>query len=115
MKKWLPVINSVLAIPFSYVLICVLLAYVADLVHWGGMLEGEVTGPLFGLPMIVAYVLLPKGGIFLLPLLTAFVSFSTWKIWPEKRILLGCYLLVFLLYDGYLVWWYATGQTNQLE
>ena len=111
MKKWLVVANSVLAFPFLYILTGALLSWAADAVHLGG----EIVGFLFGAPLMLAYVLLPDFGPILIPLLAAFTVFSIWKIWPERRILLGCYLAVFFLYGGYVVWWHATGQKVHLE
>lgn len=110
MKKWLVVVNSILAVPFIYILFCTLLDWVLDTAHLGGMMNGDIAGFFLDTPMILAYVFLPEVGPILFPLLTAFTSFLIWRFWPQWRILLGCNLLVFLLYDIYLVWWYATGQ-----
>ncbi len=88
---------------------------VIDTLHLGGLMDNGVMGFLFGAPMILAYVLLPDAGLILLPVLTAFAAFSMWKIWPERCGFLVGYLLVFLLYDAYLVWWYSTGQKVHLE
>lgn len=115
MKKWLVTVNSVLAFPFVYTLVCALLSSIADALHWGGLLNGDIMGALVGAPLFLAYVCLPDFGPVLLSLLTFFSAFSLWKIWPQRRVLLMVYLLVFLLYDVYVIWWYATGQKMHLE
>ncbi len=115
MKKWIMAANSILVFPFFYVLLGASLSWVADTLHLGGLMDNGVMGFLFGAPMILAYVLLPDAGLILLPVLTAFAAFSMWKIWPERCGFLVGYLLVFLLYDAYLVWWYSTGQKVHLE
>jgi hypothetical protein len=114
-KKWLFVANSVLVFPFAYILLGALLNEIGDALHMGWLMNGDFMGALIGTPMILAYVCLPDFGPFLLPLLTALGAFSLWKIWPHRRVLLMGYLLVYLLYDIYLVWWYATGQRVHLE
>jgi hypothetical protein len=115
MKKGMVIANTILAFPFIYILFCALLSWIAAALHLGGELNGEITDLLVSAPLILAYVFLPDVGPVLLPLLTALTSFSIWKFWPQRRILLGCYLMVSLLYDAYLVWWYATGQKVHLE
>lgn len=110
MKKCLVVVNSVLTFPFVYILICALLSSIADALHWGGLLNGEIAGTLLGTPLILAYVFLPEVGPILFPLLTAFSAFSIWKTWPQCRVLLGSYLVIFLFYDVFIIWWRATGQ-----
>jgi hypothetical protein len=82
-----------------------------------GLLPLEVKKPselidlFFGVPFFMAYYYVPLLGVFFLPLLTAFNIISLFGAKTKKeKILLGLYLLVFLVFDVYIIWWYWTGQ-----
>ena len=64
--------------------------------------------------MMIA-VLSPIGWVHLV--LTSTFIILAWFTKPEPRsqkLILGVYILVVLLYTGYNIWWYSSGQTMKL-
>lgn len=115
MKKFfsleLILINTLLMIPFIFVLLCLLLTIGINAVGLGGIMNLDKFGSFVGIPVLLAYYYFPSWGLYLMPFCTAFNIFSLFKTDLAKgRILLVFYLLILLIYDAYLIWWYWSGQ-----
>jgi len=81
---------------------------VADRMGWP-----EACGILIILPFL-AYCFVPSAGFIAYLILCQAVLIAVWlkmSLTWQSRIVFLCYNAVVLLYAGYEVWWFASGQT----